>query len=107
MKKQNNIKVLGILLSSELRKKAKKFLHNKTIHLEFSEKSKLNKIPKGELKKYPVIGLISQISDTLVICLQDISELINLRLNEKRGKGDTLPQRTVEALYSLAKTAVQ
>ena len=71
MEKPQTLKVLGITLQNGMCQKVKKFLHRKIIDIEFSKSSEIKQIPKEELKKYDAIGIISNLSDELIVYLQD------------------------------------
>ena len=84
MKKTEILKVLVIPLTTGMRREVKNFLHGKVIQVEFSSQSELKKIPKGELRKYQAIGLVTRLSDQMLLTLQEGTP--QLRSCGKRGK---------------------
>ena len=71
MKKPEILKVLVIPLTTGMRREVKSFLHGKVIQMEFASQPELKKIPKGELRTYQAIDLVTRLSDQMLLTLQE------------------------------------
>lgn len=68
----NEMKVLAINLQKGIRRKAKHFLNNKKIKMEFSDETDISKIPRSILNKYEAVCLVSEMDSGLTCFFRDI-----------------------------------